>query len=63
MLKQVVTAVKMMPMVESIHLPFFTKHLNEQDTFVPDEGISKSAEGMLSELAKWAGSLKTMRMN
>ncbi len=62
MLKQVVTALKMMPIVESVNLPFFTKHLNEQDTFVPDDSITKSAEAMLSELTKWAESLKTMRM-
>ncbi len=62
MLKQVVTALKMVPVVESVHLPFFTKHLNEQDTFVPDDAIIKSAEAMFSELTKWTESLKAMRM-
>ncbi|MBC7889518.1 MAG: NAD(P)H-dependent oxidoreductase [Ferruginibacter sp.] len=61
MLKQVVTCQKMMPIPESVNLPFFTKYLNEQEGFVPEEGIIESAGLMLAELAKWAAALKTMR--
>lgn len=61
MLKQVVTALKMMPIPESVNLPFFTKHINAHDVFVPDEEIVRSAEMMLTELAKWGEALKTMR--
>lgn len=62
MLKQVATALKMMPIPESVNLPFFTKYINEQDVFVPDEEVIKSAEMMLAELAKWGKALKTMRI-
>jgi NAD(P)H-dependent FMN reductase len=61
MLKQVVTAQKMMPVTEAVHIPFFMNYINDQDGFVPDDGIDKSAGAMLSELAKWAGALKTIR--
>lgn len=61
MLKQVVTAMKMMPIVEAVNVPFFIKYLDDQDNFTPDEIIEKSAQAMLKELAHWAESLKTMR--
>ncbi|MEO5891846.1 MAG: NAD(P)H-dependent oxidoreductase [Ferruginibacter sp.] len=61
MLKQVVTAQKMMPVTESVNIPFFTNFINEQGVFVPDDGIKKSADAMLSELLKWTTALKTMR--
>ena len=61
MLKQVVTAQKMMPVTESVHVPFFDKLINEQNIFVADEGLEKSAEQMLSALTKWALALKPMR--
>jgi NAD(P)H-dependent FMN reductase len=61
MLKQVVTALKMMPLPESIAIPFFTKHLNENGVFIAGEALDKSADALLKELEKWAGALKTMR--
>jgi len=61
MLKQVVTAQKMMPVTESVHLPFFAKMINEQNIFVADEAAEKSAEQMFLELTKWALALKPMR--
>jgi NAD(P)H-dependent FMN reductase len=61
MLKQVVTAVHMMPVVDQVNIPFFTKHMNEQGVFVPDETITKSAGQMLNELERWSNALKPMR--
>jgi NAD(P)H-dependent FMN reductase len=60
-LKQVVTAVKMMPVVEAVNVPFFTKHINDQGIFVADEPIQKSAESMIADLLKWTVALKPMR--
>ncbi|MCD6065150.1 MAG: NADPH-dependent reductase [Flavipsychrobacter sp.] len=60
-LKPVVAAQKMVPVVESVNVPFFTKYITEDDRFVGDEGLEKSAHGMLAELAKWAEALKPMR--
>ena len=60
MLKQVVTALKMMPMQESVNLPMFFKHIVE-DKFVADETLTKSANDMIAELARWTAALKPMK--
>ena len=61
MLKQVVTAQNMMPVNTSVNIPFFTKYINDKEQFLPDEGLVKSAEAMLDEIAKWAKALSPMR--
>lgn len=60
-LKQVVTALKMMPISEDVHIPAFTNSIDEQGIFNAEEGLVKSAEGMLKELMKWAEALLPMR--
>jgi NAD(P)H-dependent FMN reductase len=61
MLKQVVTAQKMMPLAEAVYIPFFTNHIAEDGTFNGDAALDKSAQVMISELARWAGALKPLR--
>lgn len=61
MLKQVLTALKIMPLAESVTVPFFAKFINEDGIFVADEKLEKSAKDMLAELNRWAIALKTMR--
>ena len=65
MLKQVLTAVKMMPLAESVNIPFFTKHISAdtsgKEKFYGEEGLEKSANIMLKELLLWTIALKTMR--
>ncbi len=61
MLKQVVTTLSMMPLVESIAIPFFTKYINETGHFHADETLEKSAAVLLKELDRWATALKTLR--
>ena len=60
-LKQVVTALKMMPITESINIPMFTKLIDEQGVFKPEEGLDKAANGMIKELLKWTEGMKGMR--
>ncbi|MDB5198817.1 MAG: NADPH-dependent reductase [Chitinophagaceae bacterium] len=60
-LKQVITALNMVPVVEAVNVPFFTKYIDEQNKFNADEGINKAAEGMFKELLKWTESLQQMR--
>jgi NAD(P)H-dependent FMN reductase len=62
-LKLVVTAQKMMPVAESVNIPFFTKHIDDKGNFVPDEGLTKSADSMFAELLKWTKGLKAIREN
>ena len=61
MLKQVVTAVYMTAVVDQVILPSFTKLINDQGIFVPDELVTKSADAMLKELEKHSELLKTIR--
>ena len=63
MLKLVVTGVKMMPIYESVNIPFFIKYIDEQGVFHPTEEMEKSAAAMLGELLLWANGLKAMRMS
>lgn len=62
MTKQIVTAVKMMPMVEAVALPFFTQHIDAATgRFDPGEAPARAAATMLEELARWAEALRTLR--
>jgi hypothetical protein len=61
MLKQVVTAQKMMPLAEAVHIPFFAKHINDEGKFIGNEVLDGSAHTMMHELLKWTRALKDMR--
>lgn len=60
-LKQVMSAINMIPILEAVNVPFFTKHIDENNKFNADEGINKAAEGMMTELFKWTETLKALR--
>jgi NAD(P)H-dependent FMN reductase len=60
MVKQVVTSVRMVPLVEAVSIPFSRQHLAE-GTFKPTEAHEKSATAMLDELLRWADALKVLR--
>lgn len=60
-LKQVVGAQKMVPIVEIVNIPFFTKYIDDMEKFNPDESLQHAAAAMLRELEKWAVALKPMR--
>jgi NAD(P)H-dependent FMN reductase len=57
MAKQLVTTLKMMPMVEGVAVPMVGQSLDEQGAFVSNKLIDHSAQQMLDELAKWTGAL------
>lgn len=62
MLKQTATALKMMPMMEMVAIPFFTQYINkETGIFDPGTVQDAPAQGLLKELARWARALKPMR--
>jgi NAD(P)H-dependent FMN reductase len=61
MTKQVVTALRMMPIPEGVSIPFFARYIGEDGSFSPEEGIIASATPMFSELRKWALALNTLR--
>lgn len=60
--KQLAVTLKMMPIPEAVHIPFFAQHLNrEAGTFEPGEVQVKAVRVMLDELLKWAEALKPLR--
>ena len=60
-LKLVVTALKMVAITESINIPFFTKHIDDQGKFNADEGLNAAAHAMLKEMLKWTNAMAPMR--
>lgn len=62
MLKQTVTALKMMPMMEAVSIPFFAQHINkETGVFDPGPTQEAPAQALLKELERWARALKPLR--
>jgi NAD(P)H-dependent FMN reductase len=59
--KNLVTTVKMMPMVESVMVQMPWEKLADDGSFTSADMHTSSANAMLEEMAKWAGALKTMR--
>jgi NAD(P)H-dependent FMN reductase len=60
MSKQLLTAVKVMPIPEAVAIPFYAK-LMENGEFKGSEQLDKSAGAMLDELYRWSSALKPMR--
>jgi NAD(P)H-dependent FMN reductase len=60
MLKPIVGAMRMVPIVEGVTMPFFRQHF-EDGVFIPTEVHLKAAETMLGELLRWAEALRPMR--
>lgn len=59
--KQLVTTLKMMPMVEAVALPMVWNQLGEDGKFSATQPIEHSAQELLQELGRWAAALKPMR--
>ena len=59
--KQLVTTLKMMPMVEGVMVQMPWNQLDDDKVFQSNELIDNSATAMLDELHKWAQALKAMR--
>lgn len=62
MTKQIVAALRMVPVVEAVALPFFTQYVDaETGAFDPGAVQEQAAGAMLDELLKWADALKPLR--
>lgn len=59
--KQLVTTLKMMPMVEGVAVPMVTKLLDDNGHFQANALIEAAAKTLLDELAYWADGLYAMR--
>ena len=61
MIKQVLSALKMVPITDSVNIPFVAQLLDEEHNLQPNEIMEISVTGMLSELARWTEALAPLR--
>jgi NAD(P)H-dependent FMN reductase len=61
MLKQVMSALKIVPVLDAVHIPFVREHIDEHGRLKPDEKMEAAATAMLTEVARWAEALRTLR--
>ena len=60
-LKPVLAALRMVPVVEAVSIPFFAQFLTDDDEFVPNAELEAGAKGMLDELLRLTGALRSLR--
>ena len=61
MIKQVVTAVKMVPLFEAVSIPFVATLIDDDGRFEATEIIAKAAVAMLDELVRAEAALRPLR--
>lgn len=61
MIKQVVSALKMVPLPEAVSIPFVQQFLTDDGEIQPNEVMQNAATAMLDELARWTGALTPLR--
>jgi NAD(P)H-dependent FMN reductase len=60
--KEVLTALKVMPIFETVAIPFFSQHINKTTgVFDPGPTQAQAATVMLDELLKWSTALQPLR--
>jgi NAD(P)H-dependent FMN reductase len=59
-LKQVVTTLRMLPVVDSVNIPFHPQFIDD-DRVQPNEIMERSADAMLDELGRTQAALSTLR--
>ena len=61
MLKQVISALKMVPIYEAVSIPFVRTLIDDGGAFQPTEAIAAAAAAMLDELARSEAALRPLR--
>jgi NAD(P)H-dependent FMN reductase len=61
MLKLVLAQLRMMPVTDSVNVPFVRDLLDEDARFKPSEVLETSATAMLDELLRWTEALRPLR--
>jgi NAD(P)H-dependent FMN reductase len=59
-LKQVITTLKMVPVFESVNIPFHTQFIRD-GRFEPNDVLEEAATAMLNELVRVGGALRGLR--
>jgi NAD(P)H-dependent FMN reductase len=60
-LKPVLAALRMVPVVEAVSIPFFAQFLTDDDEFVANTELEAGGKAMLDELARLAPTLRRLR--
>lgn len=60
-LKQVVTTLKMLPVFESVNIPFHSQFIDASGRVQANDVMTQSASAMLDELARTEAALRTLR--
>jgi NAD(P)H-dependent FMN reductase len=63
MLKQVFSALKLVPVTDSVNIPFVAEKLDQDGRLKPNEIMEGAAAAMLGELARWADALRPLRQS
>jgi NAD(P)H-dependent FMN reductase len=61
MVRQIVSALRMVPINDAVNLPFFTQFISPEGVFTPNEPAAAGAKAMFTELKRWTRALKAMR--
>ncbi|MYS24998.1 NAD(P)H-dependent FMN reductase [Streptomyces sp. DvalAA-14] len=61
MIKQVIGALKMTPVLEAVNLPFVHQFLDEEEGLLPNEIMTAAAKSMLDELVRLEDNLRPLR--
>ena len=61
MLKQVLSAFQVVPVTDSVNIPFVREKLDEDGRLKPNEIMEQAAMAMLDELARWTQALRSLR--
>ncbi len=61
-LKQVVTTLKMLPVTESVNIPFHSQFIDEEGQLQANEIMEQAAGAMLDELVKTEAALRPLRV-
>jgi NAD(P)H-dependent FMN reductase len=61
MLKQVLTTLKIMPLFESVSIPFVAQFIDDEGVVQANETMEKAADAMLDEMVRVNGALAVLR--
>jgi NAD(P)H-dependent FMN reductase len=59
--KLTLTALKIMPVLESVVIQNVSSYFDDQENFLPEDKHKSAGSALLNELHKWALALKTMK--
>jgi len=60
-LKQVVTTLRMLPVFDSVNIPFYHQFLDSDGVFQPNAVLEQAADAMLDELVRTEAALRPLR--